>query len=82
MNKDMKFFQFNFNTLVTSLALAGILWVVRTNQTLSVEVAEIKVMNTMKIEQINRMSIQFDHLQAQMNDMQVELVRIKFNTKP
>jgi hypothetical protein len=74
----------NVNTILMVVVLAAIGWVGtninEANKRLSIlseKIAVIDANNTSKIEQLNRIEAQLSRQQAQINDMQLDMVRIK-----
>lgn len=87
MNEDIKRTKpLNFNTLLNIIVIAAIGYVGKTVTEgndklgrLSERLAVMEATNMTKLEQLNRIEVQLTHQQGQINDMQLELVRMKGN---
>ncbi len=85
MSEQTKFnLKDNLNTLLMFVVLAAIGWVGtsinETNKRLSVmseRIAVIDANNSSKVEQLNRIESQLSRQQTQINDMQLDIARMK-----
>lgn len=71
--------QFNFNTVVGLICCGVITWTGATLVKLNEKVSKIETYNEVKIEQLNRIETKQIRMETQINELQIDLARIKPN---